>query len=116
MSCRKSVTGSLRGLLRRCISSTRTRRASQSSLHCRRQQPFHSQRLAGAHVARSLRRRSLSSFNFYVMHQCQILGYPPQLLLDSAVVASSAGGRTARSPTRAPLHAGWTGRSARIPS
>jgi len=116
MSCRKSVTGSLRGLLRRCISSTRTRRAPQSSLHCRRQQPFHSQRLAGAHVARSLRRRSLSSFNFYVMHQCQILGHPPQLLLDSAVVASSAGGRTARSPTRAPLHAGWTGQSARIPS
>lgn len=64
-----------------------------------------------------LRRRSLSSFNFYIMHQCQILGHPPQLLLDSAVVISPAGGRrSARSPTRAPLHAGWTGRSARMPS
>lgn len=58
------------------------------SLYCR-QQSFHSVRLVGAHVARSLHRRSLSSFNFYVMHQRQILGHPPQLL-DSAVVAFSA--------------------------
>lgn len=91
MSCRKSVTGSLRGLLRRCISSTRTRRVFSIisiSLYCR-QQSFHSVRLVGTHVARSLRRRSLSSFNFYVMHQRQVLGHPPQLL-DSAVVAFSA--------------------------
>jgi len=94
MSCRKSVTSSLRGLLRRCISSTQTRRAPQSrfivgnSLFTRCVLP-----------ERALRSRfavaSLSSFNFYVMHQRQIRGHPPQLLLDSAVT-SSADGRRAR--------------------
>lgn len=107
MSCRKSVTGSLRGLLRRCISSTRTHRAPQSrfivgnSLFTRCVLPGRALRGRFA-AARCLLLIFTSCINVRysaIRLSCRLI-LPLLLLLPEWTPR-----RSVRSPTRAPLHA-----------
>jgi len=103
MSRRKSVIGSLRGLLRRCASCLFERKAPQFRFIAGNNISTRGADLRARCAVASLPLAS-SSFNLYAMHQRQPPQLLPLILLLPFLLTVDRGGRySAHSPTRAPL-------------